>query len=139
MDSGKDQGRNSIITLNVCAMLVQAKMKTFLDLVGASTKEELIWMNGYLSGVVSSQPEQQTATPSKPAVGRITIAYGTETGHSKKLAANFAARAKQQGIQAKLVSLDQYRPTDLAKEEYFFTIMITREGEIYVLPPSLHV
>jgi sulfite reductase (NADPH) flavoprotein alpha-component len=114
-------------------MLIQAKMKTFLDLVGASTKEELIWMNGYLSGVVSSQPEQQTATPSKPAVSRITIAYGTETGHSKKLAANFAAKAKQQGIQAKLVSLDQYRPTDLSKEEYFLTILSTHgEGE----PPA---
>ncbi|HYE55229.1 MAG TPA: flavodoxin domain-containing protein [Chitinophagaceae bacterium] len=114
-------------------MLVQNKMKTFLDLVGASTKEELIWMNGYLSGMVSRQTvPQPAATVSKQSV-KITIAYGTETGHSKKLAAGFAARAKQKGINAKLVSLDQYRPTDLAKEEYFLTVLSTHgEGE----PPA---
>ena len=116
-------------------MLVQTKLKTFLELVGASSKEELIWMNGYLAGIVSRQTEPQAvavAAP-KPAVNKITIAYGTETGHSKKLASDFAGRAKQQGIQAKLVSLDQYRSSDLVKEEYFLTILSTHgEGE----PPA---
>lgn len=114
-------------------MLVQTKLKNFLELVGESTREELIWMNGYLSGIVSTQAEPAKPATLKPSVGKITIAYGTETGHSKKLAADFAARAKQQGINAKLVSLDQYRPTDLSKEEYFFTILSTHgEGE----PPA---
>jgi sulfite reductase (NADPH) flavoprotein alpha-component len=113
-------------------MLIEQKLKSFLDLVGASTKEELIWMNGYLSGMVSTQTAPATATAAKPA-GNITIAYGTETGHSKKLASEFVSRAKQQGVQAKLVSLDQYRATDLAKEEYFLTILSTHgEGE----PPA---
>lgn len=113
-------------------MLVQTKLKTFLELVGESTKEELIWMNGYLSGIMS-QAEPVKTVAAKPSIGKITIAYGTETGHSKKLAADFAARAKQQGINAKLVSLDQYRPNDLSKEEYFFTILSTHgEGE----PPA---
>lgn len=113
-------------------MLVQNKLNSFLELVGASTKEELIWMNGYLSGMVSIQTQPATAANAKIA-GKITIAYGTETGHSKKLAAEFASRAKQQGVQAKLVSLDQYRATDLAKEEYFLTILSTHgEGE----PPA---
>src|SRR5215211_1999378 len=90
-------------------------------------------MNGYLSGIVSTQAEPARTATLKPSVGKITIAYGTETGHSKKLAADFAARAKQQGINAKLVSLDQYRPADLSKEEYFFTILSTHgEGE----PPA---
>lgn len=114
-------------------MLVQTKLKTFLELIGASSKEELIWMNGYLAGIVSRQTEPQTAASTRPAVHKITIAYGTETGHSKKLATEFAGRAKQQGIQAKLVSLDQYRSSDLSKEEYFFTILSTHgEGE----PPA---
>jgi sulfite reductase (NADPH) flavoprotein alpha-component len=114
-------------------MLVQTKLKTFLELVGASSKEELIWMNGYLAGIVSRQTEPQAVATPKPAVNKITIAYGTETGHSKKLATDFAGRAKQQGIQAKLVSLDQYRSSDLIKEEYFLTILSTHgEGE----PPA---
>src|SRR5215510_12255655 len=69
----------------------------------------------------------------KPAVGKITIAYGTETGNSKKLATEFAAKAKKSGINAKLVSLDQYRLNDLSKEEYFFTVISTQgDGE----PPA---
>ena len=51
----------------------------------------------------------------------------------KKVAADFAAKAKKSGINAKLVSLDQYRLPDLQKEEYFFTVISTQgEGE----PPA---
>lgn len=114
-------------------MLVQTKLQTFLELVGASTKEELIWMNGYLSGMVSTQAAPETQPPSAIITGKVTIAYGTETGHSKKLAAALAARAKQRGISARLVSMDQYRYSDLSKEEYFLAILSTHgEGE----PPA---
>ncbi|MEJ0079511.1 MAG: flavodoxin domain-containing protein [Puia sp.] len=64
---------------------------------------------------------------------KITIAYGTESGNSKKIANIFASRAKQEGIHAKIVSLDQYRLSDLPKEEYFLTVISTQgEGE----PPA---
>ena len=114
-------------------MLIQNKLKILLDLIASSTKEELIWMNGYLSGIVSKQNEEESLPAAKPAVNKITIAYGTETGNSKRLAADFAVKAKKNGIHAKLVSLDQYRPTDLSKEEYFLTIISTQgDGE----PPA---
>ncbi len=51
----------------------------------------------------------------------------------KKLASDFANQAKKKGINAKVVSLDQYRLNDLPKEEYFLAIMSTHgEGE----PPA---
>ena len=89
-------------------MLGASKLKIILDLVASSSKEELIWINGYLSGLLASGTAAQAAEPviEKPAVSKITIAYGTETGNSKKLATNFAATAKKSGINAKLVSLD---------------------------------
>lgn len=125
------------------SMLVEPKLKTLLDLVQSSNREELVWMNGYLAGLLAqpspvapataSGPLPAPAAPVPPAVQKITIAYGTETGNSKKLAADFASQAKKVGINARLVSLDQYRLNDLAKEEYFFTIISTQgEGE----PPS---
>jgi sulfite reductase (NADPH) flavoprotein alpha-component len=111
-------------------------------------------MNGFLAGVLMNCHDQSSLAPtsaatasapataaapvavpveSKPTVSKITIAYGTETGNSKKLATDLAAKAKKNGIQAKVVSLDQYRLNDLAKEEYFFTIISTQgEGE----PPA---
>jgi sulfite reductase (NADPH) flavoprotein alpha-component len=111
-------------------MLPDPKMKIVQDLVANLSKEEIIWLNGYLSGVASLDRKQESTAAN---VRKITIAYGTETGNSKKLATSFAARAKKNGIQSKLVSLDQYRLSDLSKEEWFFTIISTQgEGE----PPA---
>src|SRR6266700_2546819 len=118
-------------------MLPEHKLKAFLDLLKSSGREELAWMNGYLAGLLASGQEQQAPVPVQPvsqsALPKITIAYGTETGNSKKLAIDFATQAKKNGINAKLVSLDQYRVNDLSKEEYFFTVISTQgEGE----PPA---
>src|SRR6478736_3365163 len=115
-------------------MLSSAKMKLVEELIGSFTKEELIWLNGYLAGLnTGAAPQPQVAAPAKPAVNKITIAYGTESGNSKKLATDFGAKAKKKGINAKVVSLEQYRLTDLPKEEFFLTIMSTQgEGD----PPA---
>ena len=108
-------------------------MKIVEDLVAGSAKEELIWLSGYLSGLVASGSSPKEAEAPKKALPKITIAYGTETGSAKKLAAGFAATAKKQGVPVKLVGLDQYRLGDLSKEEYFLTVVSTHgEGE----PPS---
>lgn len=128
-------------------MLTTPKLKTLQELLSGATKEELIWLSGYLAGVVAQtagQPvaplaalataaAQEPEVPAKPAVSKITIAYGTETGNSKKLATDFAAKAKKKGINAKVVGMEQYRLTDLSKEEYFFAVISTQgDGE----PPA---
>ncbi|MBL7697964.1 MAG: flavodoxin domain-containing protein [Chitinophagaceae bacterium] len=120
-------------------MLSPYKLKIVHDLVASSTKEELIWVNGYLAGLLSQQETSDlpavSPTPAavKSNVGKVTIVYGTETGNSKKVATDFALKAKKRSINAKVVSLDQYRLTDLAKEEYLLAVISTQgEGE----PPS---
>ena len=114
-------------------MLSSQRKKILDELIAGANKEELAWINGYLSGILVGGEAPQVMTVLKPAVNKITIAYGTETGNSKKLASDFAAKAKRSGINAKLVSLDQYRMNDLPKEEYFLTIISTHgEGE----PPA---
>src|SRR4051812_3544731 len=114
-------------------MLAPQKLKLLEELLAGTTREEMVWLNGYVSGLLSGQQKEKLTEPVNSTVGKITIAYGTESGNSKKLAADFATRAKQKGIHAKIVGLDQYRLTDLSKEEYFFTIVSTQgEGD----PPS---
>src|SRR5690349_11928918 len=105
-------------------MLTEPKLKTLLDLLSSSSKDELIWMNGYIAGLIA-QPgaARQEKVPVAAGVNKITIAYGTETGNSKKVATEFAAKAKKSGIVAKVVSLDQYRLNDLQKEEYFLAVI----------------
>src|SRR5215211_820898 len=118
-------------------MLANSKIKIVQDLVADLTKEEIIWLNGYLAGIASVKAGEHTAVApvmaTTSAVKKITIAYGTETGNAKKLATSFAAKAKKNGIQSKLIGLDQYKLADLSKEELFFTIISTQgEGE----PPA---
>src|SRR5665213_2544072 len=110
-------------------MLVEHKLNSLLELINTSTNDELIWINGYLNGILSKQtPGVKVA--SKSATQKITIVYGTETGNSKRLATDFAAKAKKLGHHAKIQGLDQYRLTDLSKEEYLLTIMSTHgDGE----------
>lgn len=116
-------------------MLAELKLKTLQELVNSSTKEELIWINGYLAGLVATQvPAGETPQAAPPVkVNKITLTYGTETGNAKKLATSFAAIAKKKGIQVKLAGLDQYKLQDLSKEEYFFSVISTQgDGE----PPA---
>ena len=110
-------------------MLIEQKLNSLLELINTSTNDELIWINGYLNGILSKQtPGVKVAT--KNAVQKITIVYGTETGNSKRLATDFAAKVKKLGHHAKIQGLDQYRITDLSKEEYLLTIMSTHgDGE----------
>lgn len=115
-------------------MLEENKFLSLQKLVNSFTPEELIWVNGYLNGLVSSKTEQKSAPVIiRSGVNKFTIAYGTETGNSKKLANEFAARAKKRGLNAKVQSLDQYRLNDLSKEEYFLAVISTHgDGE----PPA---
>ena len=113
-------------------MLVENKFKILSDLINASSNEELIWMNGYLNGIVKNKILQQEVV-TESAAKKITIVYGTETGNSKRLATDFAAKAKQHHVHAKVVGMDQYRLTDLTKEEYLLAVVSTHgEGE----PPA---
>ena len=118
-------------------MLGEVKLKQLHELIDGYSKEELIWINGYLSGIVANgKPngavhangnghEVKTVSTKK-----ISLAFGTETGNAKRLATHLAAVAKKKGVNAKLVGLDQYRLTDLPKEDYFFVVISTQgEGE----------
>lgn len=119
-------------------MLSETKLKVLKEISSGFSRDEAIWASGYLAGLagtsaaVTDLPPQQTTHTT--AVKKITLVYGTETGNSKKLATELAGVAKKKGIQVKLGDLSQYKPKDLAKEEYLFVVISTQgEGE----PPIL--
>jgi sulfite reductase (NADPH) flavoprotein alpha-component len=115
-------------------MISPEQKKKIREFIESLAKSEQIWANGFLEGLLHNiNPADHEGAKPAAINKKITIAYGTESGNSKKIANVFASRAKQEGIQAKLVSLDQYRLTDLPKEEYFLTVISTQgEGE----PPA---
>lgn len=111
-------------------MLAEPRLKELQNWVATYTKEELVWINGYLSGLLSGATPAPAPSNATPATQKVTIAYGTETGNAQKLATTLATQIKQSGLPAKLVNLEQYRLSDLEKEDFFFTIISTQgEGE----------
>ncbi len=119
-------------------MLGEVRLKKLHEIIESYSKEELIWINGYLSGIVANGKtdtvKSLNGNEAKAVVTKkIRLVFGTETGNSKRLAAQLAAVAKKRGVHAKLIGLDQYRLNDLSKEEYFFIVISTQgEGE----PPA---
>ena len=112
-------------------MLEEVKLNELNVIVERLSREELVWLNGYVSGLIKNS--LPTETTSSKVVGKLTITFGTETGNSKRLAIDFATKARKQGLTVKLASLDQYRLTDLSKEENFIVVISTHgEGE----PPA---
>ncbi len=112
-------------------MLGETRLKQLHEFIESYSKEELIWINGYLSGIVANvETNGSIHVSDKTSTKKITLAFGTETGNSKKLATQLTSVAKKKGLTVKLTDLSQYRLTDLAKEEFFFVVISTQgEGE----------
>lgn len=125
-------------------MLSETKLNILKQISGDLSREESIWASGYLAGLAGAsftavQPPLQGALPEQNTVKKITLAYGTETGNSKKLATSLAGIIKKKGIQVKLADLSQYKPKDLSKEEFFFVIISTQgEGDPPVLAKKFY-
>lgn len=118
-------------------MLAKERLKQLQDFMSVYSREELIWINGYLAGLVGTadKPVAVDGSAAAPttATRKISLVYGTETGNAKRLATQLATIARQQGVIARLQGLDQYRLNELEKEEYFFVVISTQgEGE----PPA---
>lgn len=112
-------------------MLSDSKLKSLKDISAQLSRDELLWSSGYFAGLAGAAAIE-AVTPAVPK--KVTLVFGTETGNAKKLATQLAGIAKKKGVNVKLAGLDQYRFTDLAKEEFLFVVISTQgEGE----PPLL--
>jgi sulfite reductase (NADPH) flavoprotein alpha-component len=122
-------------------MLTENKLIAFKDLVNKVTREELIWINGYVSGILEQNNITQTrentvietvnllASPNG-ILPKPTIIYGTETGNSKKIASQLQAFLKKNKISAKVFDASQYPLEKIEQEELLLIVMSTQgEGE----------
>lgn len=116
-------------------MLTENKLIHVLNFVKEYSREELVWINGYISGLLQNGDAATLvqAAATTAAVERITLLYGTETGNSKNLAIALSGLVKKAGTRVKLTALNQYDPANLSQESYLFIIVSTHgEGE----PPA---
>ena len=102
------------------------------QLVDELSKDQLIWVNGYITGVLTGKQNiNSNLLPTQSTISEpISILYGTHTGHSKIIAQDLYDRVKNLGFDVKLQGLDKYKKSRLKKEKYVFLIISTHgEGE----------
>jgi sulfite reductase (NADPH) flavoprotein alpha-component len=89
------------------------------------------WLSGYLAGRAATAgadtpPAEARTAPARP----LAILYGSETGNGEGLAGQLADAAHQAGLDARLVSLDDFRPVLLGKLAHAVFIISTHgEGD----------
>lgn len=111
-------------------MLADQKLEVLQELIRRSSREELIWTNGYLAGLLAQNKAEQPVTIQAAVTVKPTIIYGTETGNSKKLASQLQTLLKKNKIQSKVIDAFQYPIEKLDKEDYLIVIMSTQgEGD----------
>ena len=94
---------------------------------------QLTWASGYLAGLGAALPSARPVASPSPVM---TILYATQGGNARRVAEALAGAAEKQGIAHRLISADQYRPRDLAKEKLMILVVCTQgEGEP---PESAH-
>lgn len=119
-------------------MLTEQKLKSFKDFVQDSSRDEIIWMSGFLAGLsekntITTQPPVQTENVASTEKLVISVLYGTETGNSKKIASKLASVLKSKQHKVTLKALDQYNVANLQKESNLYIVMSTHgDGE----PPA---
>jgi sulfite reductase (NADPH) flavoprotein alpha-component len=70
-------------------MIGEGRLKQLHQLLEGYSHEELVWINGYLSGIVANR-NTNGHEARQTAVKKINLVFGTETGNSKRLATQLA-------------------------------------------------
>ncbi len=111
-------------------MLAPAKLDALHNFIETSTKEELLWISGYLAGLATDGTAGVVGSVNESALKQqtITVVYGTETGNSKKVATMAASKLKQHGIKTKLLAAENFKPEQLYKESNL-VISVSTQGE----------
>jgi sulfite reductase (NADPH) flavoprotein alpha-component len=115
------------------------KQRTALnELIKDVTKEQLIWLHGFLEGRLSgisggSASVSESIAETEP-VAKLTILYGSETGHSHELAEKLAEKAVNKNISATVFNMYDYNTKKISEEENVAIIVSTHgEGD----PPDM--
>ncbi|WP_238785630.1 diflavin oxidoreductase [Blattabacterium cuenoti] len=103
--------------------------KIFIDLIKKSSKEDIIWMYGYISGFLCNFLNLEN----KIEKNIITLVYSSETGNAENLAFYMFNKMKKEKLNIRLFDLNDYCLFELERESYLLIIMSTYgDGD----PPS---
>ncbi|MDO8971929.1 MAG: flavodoxin domain-containing protein, partial [Saprospiraceae bacterium] len=97
-------------------------------LYGVALHSQPAAFNGAVNGVLEALPSgatHQSGVSSKP---KITVLFGSQTGNSKKVANQLAAKIRAQHWEVLVADLNEY-PTKQLKEEKIVLLVVSTQGE----------
>lgn len=106
------------------------------QLLTGLSPEQLIWMEGFISGLRQGQGASATTAPQAAASPELTVLYGTESGNSESLADQTVKAAKGFGFKGKAVNMADIKVNKLKDMQNLLVIVSTwGEGD----PPETAV
>jgi sulfite reductase (NADPH) flavoprotein alpha-component len=123
-------------TAAVEALLSPEQASLLEQLAAGLSADQLVWASGYLAGrrgalaATLSDPRHGVTTDARPEAPALTVLFGSETGHSARIAAAVKARAEQRGFSTRVRDMATYRVGELAAEKVALLVTSTHgEGE----------
>ena len=112
------------------APLERSQADLLSQLVSGLKSDQLIWLEGFISGMRANAGAGAPAveSPGSVATPELTVLYGTESGNSESLADQAAKAAKQYGFKAKAVNMADLKIAKL-KEIRNLLVIVSTWGE----------
>jgi sulfite reductase (NADPH) flavoprotein alpha-component len=98
------------------------------ELVTTLSHDEALWISGYLAGFARQAPLPVGLSSAASPPARLTILYGSETGHTAELAGRMAELAKAKGLAARAVDMAEFRAQEL-KNVRFLAVLSSTYGD----------
>jgi sulfite reductase (NADPH) flavoprotein alpha-component len=108
--------------------LSELHLQRLTQAIQGLTREQVNWASGYLAGLSQAQHlplQQESSAP------RVTVLYATHTGNGRGIAEKVAEDARTGGLNARVLSVADFKPRDLSKEQILFLVVSTHgEGDV---------
>lgn len=114
---------------NIALPLDDGQNTRLREAVIGLSADQLQWVSGYVAGLAAANSASSAVSTGADEAGNtLTILYGSQTGNGKAVAESLAQQAKDKGFATKLVSLADYKSTNL-KRESLLSLVISTHGE----------
>ncbi|WP_298445201.1 assimilatory sulfite reductase (NADPH) flavoprotein subunit [uncultured Ferrimonas sp.] len=112
-------------------MLAPEQIQTLRTLTAELSPTQAAWLSGYLAAVANQgSSAAPMLAPAAAPQATLTILYGSQTGNGRSVAQALAQQAQAQGRQVALLSMQEYKPKQLAKEQQLLLVVSTHgEGD----------
>ncbi len=112
----------------ISGLLSAEQLEQLTKLTSSLSKEQQLWVSGYLAGLGAQQGGNALSQPVSAAASSqdsLTILYGSRTGNGEGLAKKALRLAEERGLNAVLKNMETFKIRDLQTEKNVLVIVST--------------